>query len=233
MTGVVVQACQLFHQYQVAVTKTVNNFNVSASLEKISHFLVMNYILTTAGELEGIPTDALEDIRRRFVWSTTRINNAAMEMCGRLDQQLALGDAIRDDTEDPNLQRVVVLYQMAALKLPLAFDQFENGLEDTYCHQVIDALFAYQFLARSRKFVINWANGEAHGSKKRRGHGYRPDAAIVRYGKQISFVEVKPPGSCHTVKEYPHDYWNLADFAKDAIDSFLQQGLPITKVAAV
>ncbi|KAG0319296.1 hypothetical protein BGZ99_005192 [Dissophora globulifera] len=224
---------QIFHRYQVAASKTVNNFDVSASLKNISHFLAVNYILSTTEELEGIPTSMLEDIRQRFVWRATRLDKHTAEMCGRLDQQLALGDIIHDDTEDPDLRRIVVLYQMVALKLPIGFDLFDNGLEDTYCHQAIDALFAYQFPARSRKFVIDWANGEAHGSKKRRGHGYRPDAVISRNGRQIGFLEVKPPGSCHTVREYLHDYWNLANCAKDAIGDFLQQGLLITKVVAV
>jgi len=112
-------------------------------------------------------------------------------------------------------------------------NQFENGLEDTYCHQVIDALFSYQFPVRSSKYVVNWANGEAHGSKRRRGHGYRPDVTLSRNRKQVCFVEVKPPGSTHTVKEYLNDHWNLANFAKDAIDLFRKEGLPIRKVAAI
>ncbi|KAF9405063.1 hypothetical protein BGZ94_003781, partial [Podila epigama] len=112
------------------------------------------------------------------------------------------------------------------------FSVFENGLEDTYCHQVIDALFTYQFPTRQRKYTVEWANGEAHGSKKRRGHGYKPDGVVLRNGKQISFLEVKPPGTSHTVKEYLRDYWNLANCAKDAIDDYLTQGLRINKVAA-
>ncbi|KAG9061330.1 hypothetical protein KI688_007308 [Linnemannia hyalina] len=174
---------QILHWYQIAVTKTVINFDVA-----------MNYILTTTEELEGIPTEVLEDIRHRFVWNATRLDNPTVEMCGRLGQQLALGDDIHDDSKEPDLQRIVVLYQIV-------------------------------------KFVIDWANGEARGSKKRRGHGYRPDAVIIRNSRQIGFLEVKPPGSCHTVREYLHDYWNLANRAKDAIDNLLQQGLPITKVA--
>ncbi|KAG9070413.1 hypothetical protein KI688_009750 [Linnemannia hyalina] len=224
---------QIFHRYQVAASKTVNNLDISVSLKNISHFMSMNYILTTTEELEGFPTQMLEDIRERFVWNSSRLDKPTVELCGRLDQQLALGDNIHDDTEEPDLRRIVVLYQMVALKLPLGFDLFDNGLEDTYCHQTIDALFAYQFPARSRKFCIDWANGEAHGSKKRRGHGYRPDAALIRNGKQIGFLEVKPPGSSHTAREYLQDYWNLANFSKDAIDDFLQRGTRIAKVAAV
>jgi hypothetical protein len=44
---------------------------------------------------------------------------------------------------------------------------------------------------------------------------------------------IKPPGDGHTVKEYLWDYWNLANYTKDAIDLFLQEGLPIVKAAAV
>ncbi|KAG0273404.1 hypothetical protein BGZ95_010781, partial [Linnemannia exigua] len=97
----------------------------SELLENISHFVAMNYILTTADELEGFSTEVLEDIRRRFVWNATRLDDSIVEMCG--------------------------------------------------------------------------------------------------------FLEVKPPGSCHTVREYLHDYWNLANCAKDATDNFLQQGLPIPR----
>ncbi|KAF9582429.1 hypothetical protein BGW38_000222 [Lunasporangiospora selenospora] len=112
-----------------------------------------------------------------------------------------------DVTEEPDL-RHIIMCQMTALKLPLEFDFFDNGLEDTFCHQALDGLPAYQFPARSRKFVVDWANGESHGPRKRRGHRYKPDAIITRNGKHIGFVE-------------------------DAIDDFLQQGFPITKVAAV
>ncbi|KAF9945095.1 hypothetical protein BGZ70_004046 [Mortierella alpina] len=156
-----------------------------------------------------------------------------MQLLSRLDQQLALGDDISDEANEPSLRRIVVFYQMVALKLPVGFDQFENGLEDTFCHQTIDALFAYQFPARSKKYCLDWANGEAQGSKKRRGYGYKPDAAILRNGRQIGFLEVKPPGTTNSAREFLQDYWNLANFAKDAIDDFLQQGVRITKVAAV
>ncbi|KAF8929852.1 hypothetical protein BGZ47_000844, partial [Haplosporangium gracile] len=185
---------QIFHQYQVAVTKTVNNPTIPVSYQNISHFMAMNYILNTTEELEGFPTNALKDIRGRFAWNASRLDN------------------------------------LLVLKLPLGFDQFDNGLEDTYCHQVIDALFAYQFPQRSRKYSINWPSGEAHGSKNRRGFGYRPNAVVLRNGKQIGFLEVKPPGNSHTAKEYLHDHWNLTNFCKDAIDNFLQQGLPITQL---
>ncbi|KAG0358077.1 hypothetical protein BGX24_006086 [Mortierella sp. AD032] len=63
---------QIFNQYQVAVTKTVNNFGVSVNLKNISHFLAMNYILDMTDKLEGIPKEALEDIRQRFTWNATR-----------------------------------------------------------------------------------------------------------------------------------------------------------------
>lgn len=90
-----------------------------------------------------------------------------------------------------------------------------------------------QFPARSATYSVDWANGEAHGSKKRRGHGYRPDACIKKHGRQIAFLEVKPPGDSYTAREYLWDYWNLANYTKDAIDLFLQEGYPIMKAAAV
>ena len=73
---------------------------------------------------------------------------------------------------------------------------------------------------RARKFVIDWANGEAHGSKKKRRFGYKPDAVVIRNGKQIGFLEVKPPSDSHTLKEYLHDHWNMANFCKDSTDDF-------------
>ncbi|KAI1308439.1 hypothetical protein EDD11_004290 [Mortierella claussenii] len=214
--------------------ETLSTPDCESELSSTSRALTsMNYILTTTEELEGFPTKMLRDIREKFVWNISRLDEPTAELCGRLDQQLALGDNICDDTEEPELRRIVVFYQMVALKLPLGFDLFDNGLEDTYCHQTIDALFAYQFPARSRKFSVDWANGEAHGSKKRRRHGYKPDAVLKRNGRQIGFLEVKPPGSSHTAREYLQDFWNLANFSKDAIDDFLQRGIRITKVAAV
>ena len=100
----------------------------------------------------------------------------------------------------------------------MGIDQFDNGLEATFCHHTTDVLFAYQFPARSRKYGLDWANGEAHGSKKRRSYGNRPVAANLRNGRQIVFLEVKPPGTTNSAREFPQDYWNLANFAKDAID---------------
>lgn len=124
-------------------------------------------------------------------------------------------------------------FSLRELKLPVHHNLFFNGLEDTYCHQVIDALVASHFPARSTNYSVDWANGEARGSKRRRGHGYRPDACIKKHGRQIAFLEFKPPGDNHTVREYLWDYWNLANYAKDAIDLFLQEGLAITMIAVV
>ncbi|KAF9159985.1 hypothetical protein DFQ26_005994 [Actinomortierella ambigua] len=65
---------QMFHRYQIAVAKTVNNFDVSATHKNIPYFLAMNYIFTTTEELEGIPTEMMQDIRQRFVWDATRLD---------------------------------------------------------------------------------------------------------------------------------------------------------------
>ncbi|KAF9172793.1 hypothetical protein BGX20_004844 [Mortierella sp. AD010] len=134
------------------------------------------------------PTN-IKDLRHRFVWNSTRFSNSVVEMCGRLDQ-LALGEDIQDDTSDPDLRRIVVLYEMVALTLPLDFDLFSNGLEDTYCHHVTDALFAYQFPRRSKKFIVVWANSEAHGSKVRRGFGCKPDGVIVSQRSKFNVMGV-------------------------------------------
>ncbi|KAG9071801.1 hypothetical protein KI688_006017 [Linnemannia hyalina] len=147
--------------------------------------------------------------------------------------QLAMGEQIQANAGSSDQRKIIMLYQMLELKLPVQHNMFSNGLEDTFCHQVIDALVSSQFPARSTTYSVDWANGEARGSRKRRGHGYRPDACIKKHGRQIAFLEVKPPGDSHTAKEYLWDYWNLANYTKDAIDMSLQEGYPIVKAAAV
>ncbi|KAG0343407.1 hypothetical protein BG004_005337 [Podila humilis] len=84
-----------------------------------------------------------------------------------------------------------------------------------------------------QKFSIDWANGEADGSKIRHWYGYKPDAAFLRNGMQIGFMEVKTPGRNRSVREYLQDYWNLANFCKDAIEGRLQNGVRITEVATI
>ncbi|KAG0234373.1 hypothetical protein BGW41_001152 [Actinomortierella wolfii] len=68
---------------------------------------------------------------------------------------------------------------MLELKLLVEHKLFSSDLEDTFYHQVIDALVSFQFPARSTKYFVDWANGAALGSKKRRGHGYRSDACVL------------------------------------------------------
>ncbi|KAF9346476.1 hypothetical protein BGX34_003863, partial [Mortierella sp. NVP85] len=224
---------QLFNKFQVDSTSIVNNFNITATLSNISQFLAMNYIFTIFEELPGLPPDVLQSIRQTYSWPPARLGDDALHLCADLDQQLAMGEQIRAVASSPELSKIVILYQMIELKLPVQHNLFSNGLEDTYCHQVIDALVASHFPTRSAKYSVDWANGEAHGSKHRRGHGYRPDACIKKYGRQVAFLEIKPPGDSHTIKEYLWDYWNLANCAKDAIDLFLREGIPVTKAAAV
>lgn len=81
---------------------------------------------------------------------------------------------------------------------------FENGIEDTFCHGVVDVLFSRQFHARSI-YKLNWANKEADGSKARRVYGNRPDAIISKGGRELAFVEVKPPKEDRNTKAYLED----------------------------
>ncbi|KAG0053429.1 hypothetical protein BGZ83_001143 [Gryganskiella cystojenkinii] len=120
------------------------------------------------------------------------------------------------------------------LKLPLEYLPFQQGLEDTYCHGVIDALLTRQFPARS-KFHLEWANKEARGSKERRINGYKPDGVISNRNnhRELAFLEVKPPKEQHCKRAFLEDLWKLANFCKDTIDSHLRQGLRIHKAAAL
>ncbi|KAF9114132.1 hypothetical protein BGX30_006692, partial [Mortierella sp. GBA39] len=224
---------QLFKKFQEDSSTVVNDFDITVSLSNISKFLAMNCIFTIFEGLQGLPQNVLQVIQQRHAWPVARLDRDTLQLCADLDQQLAMGEETLADASSSEQRKIVVLYQMLELKLPVQHNLFSNGLEDTFCHQVIDAVVSSQFPARSTTYSVDWANGEAHGSKKRRGHGYRPDACIKKHGRQIAFLEVKPPGDSHTVKEYLWDYWNLANYTKDAIDLFLQEGYPIMKAAAV
>ncbi|KAG0270679.1 hypothetical protein DFQ27_000029 [Actinomortierella ambigua] len=224
---------ELFKKFQEDSATIVNNSDITASLANIPKFLAMNYIFTTFARLPGLPQNVLQDIQKTHTWPVAQLDSRILHLCADLDQQLAMGEQVQAEAGSPDERKILVLYQMLELKLPVHHNMFSNGLEDTYCHQVIDALVSSQFPARSSTYSLDWANGEAHGSRKRRGHGYRPDACILKYGRQIAFLEIKPPGDGHTAKEYLWDYWNLANYTKDAIDLFLQEGHPIVRAAAV
>ncbi|KAF9896949.1 hypothetical protein BX616_006456, partial [Lobosporangium transversale] len=189
---------QLFHKFQENSATTVNNFDITATSSNISKFLVMNYIFTTFEELPDLPLDVLQTIRQTYVWPSVQLDDDALHLCADLDQQLAMGEQIQVVVGSSELRKI----------LPVQYDFFSKGLEDTYCHQVIDALVTSFFPARSTKYHVDWANGKRRGH----GHGYRPDGCIKKHGRQIAFLEVKPPGDSHTAKEYLWDYWNLANF---------------------
>lgn len=109
-------------------------------------------------------------------------------------------------------------YSSRVLKLPVEYLSFDNGIEDTYCHGIIDALLTRQFPARC-VYKLDWANKVAKGSKERRDHGYKPDAIISRLGKDLAFIEIKPPKEEHCASSY--------------FDMYLRHGYDIRKAAAV
>jgi hypothetical protein len=121
---------------------------------------------------------------------------------------------------------------LRAMKLPVDYLSFQNGIEDTFCHGIVDALFCRQFPTRS-VYTLDWTNKEAGGSRNRRVYGNRPDAIISRNGRELAFVEVKPPKEDRNVKAYIEDQWKLANFCKDTIDLHLRDGRDIRKAAAV
>ncbi|KAF9081957.1 hypothetical protein BGX27_004693 [Mortierella sp. AM989] len=101
---------------------------------------------------------------------------------------------------------------MLSIKLPVEYLSFEDGVEDTFCHGVIDALFTTKFPSHF-VYHFDWANKMAEGSKELRGgDGYKPDAIISRYGNELAFFEIKPPKSEHSKKSYLEDQWKTANF---------------------
>ncbi|KAK3805479.1 MAG: hypothetical protein J3Q66DRAFT_422687 [Benniella sp.] len=218
---------KVFHDFQVAGAKSVNDGNVSVTLDNMSVFLALNYILTTDDlqrtpdesrlrALGSIQPEVLKEIHESIVWKSWRLEESTKALCATLDQQLNLGEAIMFNTNDPKLNQVVTLYQVVFQCTPTSSEMGRGYL----LPQVLDALFTYQFPVRSSKHVVNWANGEAHGSKNVEGMAISPMPPLA--------IE-----STHTAKEYLNDHWNLSNFAKDAIDLFLEEGVPIRKLAAI
>ncbi|KAG0271754.1 hypothetical protein BGZ95_000382 [Linnemannia exigua] len=197
---------QAFKKYQVASLSIVNKIGTMATVSNFSSFLSMNFIWDLAVTLPNLDKVDYQLIQDQYTWSRSVLPEAVVELCRELDEQLANGQDIEAEIEK-DLRSERLLYEVLALKLPLEFLPFERGLEDTYCHGVIDALLTRQFPARS-KYHLDWANKEAWGSKERRINGYKPDGIIK-------------------------DLWKLANYCKDAIDSNLHQGLQIRKAAAV
>ncbi|KAH7044384.1 hypothetical protein BKA57DRAFT_538303 [Linnemannia elongata] len=193
---------RLFNKYQADAVTIVNKFD--------GNELHLHYFRRPTGAASERASHYSTDI----CLVECRLDNNTLYLYAELDKQLAMGEEIQADASSTEIRKVVVLYEMIELKLPVYHNLFSNGFEDTYCHQVIDALVASHFPARSGDYVVDWTNGEAHGSKRRRGYGYRPDASVRKHGRQIAFLEIKPPGSHHGAKEYVWAYWYLTNYAK-------------------
>ncbi|KAF9422907.1 hypothetical protein BGZ76_003713 [Entomortierella beljakovae] len=224
-----VNVARQFYNYQKASTVVVNNPNIKANMNNFGQFLSMNYIWDLDVQMSGLDEETYLTIKKLMTWPRSLLSQEARQLCDKLDQQFIEGVEIQGD----GFPSIVLLYKMLYLKLPVEYLSFETGIEDTYCHGVIDALFSMKFPSRS-VYRVNWANKMAEGSKDRRGgDGYKPDAIISRYGNELTFVEIKPPKSEHSTKSYLDDQWKLANFCKDAIDRYLRNGIEIRKLAAL
>ncbi|KAG0270143.1 hypothetical protein BGZ95_001787 [Linnemannia exigua] len=222
-----------FNNYQVTSLTIVNKSGTMVTVSNLSSFLSMNYIWDLHVILPDMDKDTYLLIQKKHTWPHSVVPEAVVRLCGELDEQLATGQDVEAEVEK-GLRSVRLLYEVLALKLPLEYLPFERGLEDTYCHGVIDALLTRQFPARS-KYRLDWANKEAGGSKERRVNGYKPDGIISSSSnhRELAFLEVKPPKEQHCKRAFLEDLWKLANYCKDAIDSNLRQGIQIRKAAAV
>ncbi|KAF9899151.1 hypothetical protein EC991_009520, partial [Linnemannia zychae] len=222
-----------FNEYQVASLATVNKIGTVVTLSNLSSFLSMNFIWDLNVTLPHLDNDAFRLIQEQYTWSRSVVPEGVVKLCRHFDEQLAEGLDIEDDVEK-DLRSVKLLYEVLALKLPVEYLPFERGLEDTYCHGVIDALLTRQFPAKS-KYHLDWANKEAEGSKERRVKGYKPDGIFSSRSihRELAFLEVKPPKEQNYKRAFLEDLWKLANFCKDAIDNHLHQGFQIRKAAAV
>ncbi|KAK3811373.1 MAG: hypothetical protein JOS17DRAFT_496086 [Linnemannia elongata] len=127
---------QLFKEFQQDSSTVVNNFDITVSLSNISKFLyvAMNCIFTIFEGLKGLPQNVLQVIQQRHAWPVARLDRDTLQLCADLDQQLAMGEETLADASSSEQRKIVVLYQMLELKLPVQHNLFSNGLEDTFCH---------------------------------------------------------------------------------------------------
>ncbi|KAF9405752.1 hypothetical protein BGZ76_006490 [Entomortierella beljakovae] len=204
-----------------------------ATIENFPKFLSMNYIWGTSVRPKSLPQDIHNTICQDFIWPRSMLPEDISKLCQILNDQLADGlDLQIEDMSSKAYRSLLVFYESLALKLPMKYLSFKNGIEDTYCHGIIDALFTRQFSVRSA-YDLEWANKEANGSKERRDNGYKPDAIISKDGKELAFVEIKPPKEDRSMKLYLKDQWKLANYCKDNIDMYLRHGIRITESAAI
>lgn len=119
-----------------------------------------------------------------------------------------------------------------ALKLPLEYCGYDGTIEDTFAHGVLDALLTTQFPARSA-YKLDWANLETEGSKLRRVFGNKPDGVVKKSGAEVAFMELKAPKDERNPKADMEDWWNIANFCKDALDAHIRKKRNIFKVAGL
>ncbi|KAG0358636.1 hypothetical protein BGZ54_010343 [Gamsiella multidivaricata] len=224
---------QLFLDYQRTSTVVVNNVNMKANVENLGRFLAMNYIWVLDVCPKNMSAEIHKSIVQQHTWPRSALPYKVTCLCMKLDEQLADGLEIdAKEAEGRDLRSIILFYEVLEMKLPVEYLSFENGIEDTYCHSVVDALFTRQFPARS-VYYLDWANKESQGSRERRGYGYKPDATISKCNRELAFVEVKPPKEQRCTRSYLEDLWKLANLCKDAIDLHLRTGHDIRKAAAV
>ncbi|KAF9205024.1 hypothetical protein BGZ49_004570 [Haplosporangium sp. Z 27] len=224
---------KFFLDYQRISARTVNNLEVSVTTQNIGKFLSMNYIWDLSVIPKNLPKEIHKTIIQKYTPCHHALDDKEMTLCNQLDMQLMKGcDIFPETSTDWSSRSIIILYEILSRKLPQDYLSFENGIEDTYCHGIVDALLTHQFPTKSN-YKLDCANGSADGSRERRKFGYKPDGIISRCGRQLAFLEVKPPKDDKCVKFYLEDLWKLSNLCKDAINLNLQQGLEIRRSAAV
>ncbi|KAF9922578.1 hypothetical protein BGZ65_009481, partial [Modicella reniformis] len=136
------------HNLQLAAIDIVSNVDKRTTQRNIHYFLSLNYIWDMSNGLPGV--------QLRQLYAT--LSSDVIQLCATLDQQLSDG--------------------VAALKLCPEYHSFEKGLEDTFCHAVLDALLTIHF-PKKGEYVLDWANKATEGSKEGRQNGYTPDAEVA------------------------------------------------------
>ncbi|KAF9304669.1 hypothetical protein BGZ74_000877 [Mortierella antarctica] len=196
----------------------------------------MNSIWAMEEELPSLPQDEHTLLQKQYTWPVENMNKDLEALCMRLGMQVRDGVQLDPGSDPRELSyehhKIYVFYEMIILKLPVEYSPSDHTIEDTYAHQVVDALLSKEFPAPS-KYHLDWANLEVEGSKIRRVWANKPDGTISKNGAQLAFMEIKSPKDDRNARAEVEDLWNLANFCKDAIDAHLLLRRGIFKAAGI
>ncbi|KAF9913632.1 hypothetical protein BX616_009802 [Lobosporangium transversale] len=190
---------KMFMELQVESLTVVNNLEAKATYGKLYKFLSMNYIWDLDVQLRNMPDETFAQILSDNAWPQSTLPNSTVDHCITLSEKLAQGmQLLGTEVLEEGLRPITLLFEILALKLPVTYRPFDEDIEDTYCHWVVDPIFTHQFPSKSRSiYRLDWAGKEADGSKERRGYGLKPDAIVRKREVELAFVEVKPPRGEH------------------------------------